>query len=76
MKGSTPVIEPLLIDEHQAATMLGISYWSVREYCNAGLLPLVAPPSPLNGRRRLRRRLIDRRDIEKFIAQHKQGGRA
>ncbi len=74
MKTAVPALEPLLLDEHSAARLLGISYWSVREYVNSGLLPLVSPPCPLNLRRRLRRRLIDRRDVERFIEQHKQGG--
>lgn len=66
--------ESLLIDEHQGAALCGVSYWTFREWTAAGLIPVVAPPSPLNPRRKIRRKLIDRRDIETFIAQHKQGG--
>ena len=73
MKGINPVVEPLLLDERGAATLLGISYWTVRELVQAGKIPTVDLPSPLNPRRRLRRKLIDRRDVEQFIQTHKQG---
>ena len=68
------VSEAILVDEHEGAALCGVSFWTFREWTMAGLIPVVAPPSPLNPRRPLRRRLIDRRDIEKFIAQHKTGG--
>lgn len=64
------------MDEHEGAALLGVSYWTTRELVNSGLLPSVAIPSPLNTRRRLRRRLIDRRDIEAFIAKYKTTERA
>jgi hypothetical protein len=67
-------VDPLLVDEHQGAALCGVSFWTFREWTAAGLIPLVAPPSPLNPRRRIRRKLIDRRDIEAFIAAHKTGG--
>lgn len=65
---------PLLIDEHAAASLCGVSFWTFREWVASGLIPVVAPPSPMNHRRTLRRKLIDRRDVEKFIAAYKQGG--
>jgi hypothetical protein len=68
--------EALLVDEHEGAALLGVSYWTTRELVNSGLLPSVAIPSPLNTRRRLRGRLIDRRDIEAFIAKYKTTERA
>ena len=75
MKRQAVVAEqPLLLDEHQGAALCGVSFWTFREWVSAGLIPIVAPPSPLNPRRRLRRKLIDRRDIETFIAAHKSGG--
>ena len=67
----TPAIEPLLLDEHQLAAALGISFWTARELVQAGLIPTVDLPSPLNPRRRLRRKLIHRADIERFIEAHK-----
>jgi hypothetical protein len=75
--GAAPTIEPLLLDEHQCAALCGVSFWTFREWTAAGLIPVVAPPSPLNPRRRIRRKLVDRRDVEKFIAEHKSstGGR-
>lgn len=65
---------PLLLDEHAGAALCGVSFWTFREYTAAGLIPVVEFPSPLNPRRVLRRKLIDRRDIEAFIAKHKSGG--
>ena len=67
-------LEPLLLDEHQGAALCGVSFWTFREWTSSGLIPVVAPPSPLNPRRTIRRKLVDRRDIERFIEQHKQGG--
>ena len=66
--------ESLLVDEHEGAALCGVSFWTFREWTAAGLIPVVAPPSPLNPRRRLRRKLVDRRDIVKFIEAHKTGG--
>lgn len=73
MKTAAPVIEPLLLDEHQGAALCGVSFWTFREWTTAGLIPVVAPPSPLNPLRRIRRKLVDRRDVEIFIAKHKSG---
>lgn len=74
MNTSAPVLEPLLVDEHEGAALCGVSFWTFREWTAAGLIPVVAPPSPLNHRRAIRRKLVDRRDIEAFIAKHKSGG--
>lgn len=74
MKAPKPTVEPLLLDEHQGAALCGVSFWTFREWTSAGLIPTVAPPSPLNHRRTLRRKLVDRRDVEAFIQQHKTGG--
>lgn len=71
---AAPAPESLLVDEHEGARLCSVSYWTFREWTTAGLIPVVAPPSPLNPQRRLRRKLVDRRDIEKFIAQHKSRG--
>ena len=75
MKGTATSMEPLLVDEHQGAALCGVSFWTFREWTAAGLIPVVAPPSPLNHRRKLRRKLVDCRDIEAFITKHKDGGR-
>jgi hypothetical protein len=71
---ASSTIEPLLVDEAGAGVLLGgISAWTVREYIAAGLIPTVSPPSPLNTRRKLRRKLIDVADLRAFIAKHKSG---
>ena len=67
-------IEPLLVDEFQGAALCGVGYGTFREFVQAGLIPTVALPSVLNTRRALKRKLIDRRDIERFIETHKTGG--
>ena len=74
MKASAPAVEPLLLDERQAAALCGISFWTLRELVQAGEIPTVDFPSPLNPRRKLRRKLIDRGDLLAFIARHKSGG--
>lgn len=71
---AVPVGESLLLDEHQAAALLGISYWSCRELVAAGKLPLVQLPSPLNPRRTMRRKLIARSDVLALIERCKSGG--
>ena len=67
---------PRLLNLHQAAAYLSISFWSVRDYTLSGLLPTVSLPAlqPREGDRRketLRRVLIDRRDLDAFIKARK-----
>jgi hypothetical protein len=62
----------------QAAAYLGVSFWSVRDWCLAGYLPTVELPAlrPREGERQkdtLRRKLIDRADLDAFIEQQKGG---
>ena len=63
----------------QAAKYLGCSFWTVRDYVLQGLIPVVQLP-PLRARagarqrRALRRVVIDRSDLDKFVETHK--GRA
>ena len=73
-EGAAPAIEPLLLDEHEAAALLGISFWSCRELVAAGQLPTVRLPAPLNPKRTMRRKLIARADVEALIARCKSGG--
>ncbi len=70
---SVPAEAPLLVDEHRGAELCGVSFWTFREWTAAGVIPVVAPPSPLNPRRRLRRKLVAVADIHAFIARHKSG---
>lgn len=66
-----------LLNLHQSADYLGVSYWSVRDYCLQGLIPTVQMPAlrPREGARptnsSLRRVLIDRLDLDAFIAERK-----
>ena len=67
---------PRLLNLHQAAAYLGVSFWSVRDYVLAGLVPSVQLPAlrPREGdkpRQTLRRVLVDVEDLNAFIAQHK-----
>lgn len=54
---------------HGAGAYLGgLSYWTVRDLVLRGDIPIVQPPAP-NGRKgqRLRRVLIDVRDLDRLI---------
>jgi hypothetical protein len=66
-----------LTDMHGAGAYLGgLSYWTVRDLIGAGEIPTVSPPAP-TGRKgqRLRRVLIDRRDLDALIEKWKLEGK-
>jgi len=69
-----------LLSLREAAGYVGCSYWSVRDWCLAGILPTVALP-PLRPRpgerpkRCLRRVLIDRTDLDALVDRHKTARR-
>jgi Helix-turn-helix domain len=72
-------VAPRLLDLNQAAMYLGCSYWTVRDYVLAGVIPMVELPAlrPREGeppRKALRRVLIDRTDLDAFIDARKTGG--
>ena len=74
----SPAITPRLLNLKQAAAHLGVSFWSVRDWCLAGYLPTVELPAlrPREGERpndTLRRKLIDRADLDASIEQQKGG---
>lgn len=76
--GDVPV-EPRLLNMRQAAAYLGLSYWSLRDYVLAGLIPVVEfpPLRPREGdraRKTLRRVLVDREDLDRFIESRKSAG--
>ena len=63
---------PRLLDANTAARYLGVSYWTLRDWCTAGLIPAVVLPAlrPREGDRpkgRLRRLLFDLRDLDAFV---------
>ena len=74
---SAESITPRLLNMHQAATYLGCSFWTARDYVLQGLLPVVEMP-PLRARegdrqrKTLRRVLIDRVDLDAFIESRKR----
>jgi hypothetical protein len=73
---TTPGPSPRLLNLRQAAVVLGVSFWSVRDYVLAGLLPSVQLPAlrPREGDRpkqSLRRVLVDVEDLDAFITRHK-----
>lgn len=74
----TPDTEkPRLLSMRQAAAYLGCSFWTARDYVIQGLLPSVDMPplAPRRGSRRrktLRRVLIDRADLDAFIASRRR----
>jgi hypothetical protein len=77
--GSPAVFSPRLLNLRQAAAYLGCSYWTVRDFVLAGLIPVVELP-PLRARegdrprKTLRRVLIDVRDLDVFIESRKRVG--
>jgi hypothetical protein len=76
---SQPPVAPRLLDLRQAAVYLGCSYWTVRDYVLAGVIPVVELPAlrPREGerpRKTLRRVLVDRADLDAFIESRKVGG--
>lgn len=73
------LVAPRLLDLRQAAIYLGCSYWTVRDYVLASVIPVVELPALRSRegeppRKRLRRVLIDRSDLDAFIDARKVGG--
>jgi hypothetical protein len=75
---ATEPIAPRLLNLRQAATYLGCSFWTVRDYVLQGLIPVVHLP-PLGARsgdrqrQTLRRVVVDRTDLDIFIQSCKRG---
>ena len=73
---STGDISPRLLNLREGASYLGVSFWTLRDWCLAGYLPTVDMP-PLRPRegdrpkRSLRRVLVDREDLDRFIEARK-----
>jgi hypothetical protein len=70
-------ITPRLLNMRQAATYLGCSFWTVRDYVLQGLIPAVEMPPlrPREGdrqRKPLRRVLVDRADLDAFVDSRKR----
>lgn len=61
-----------LLSIRQAAEDYGLSFWTLRTLVLNGHIPRVVFPGPEG--RNLRRILIDRDDMERFIRQCKEGG--
>lgn len=72
-----------LLSLQEAAAYLGVSYWTVRDYVQAGLLPRVALPCANRrvkggvvirraGEESARRILVDRRDLDRLIERNKE----
>jgi len=72
------VITPRLMTMQQAATYLNVSFWTARDWILAGYIPaLDLPPlRPREGARQtsptLRRVLVDRADLDRFIESRKR----
>ena len=70
-------VGPRLLNRRQSARYLGCSFWRVRDYILHGLIPVVDLP-PLRAREgarqrtTLRRVLVDRADLDTFIASRKR----
>ncbi len=60
MKADT--VTPRLLSQHEAATYLGVSYWTLRDLTYRGDLPYI----------RIKRRiLVDRTDLDNYIGRLK-----
>ncbi len=75
----SPAISPRLLSLREAGMYLGVSYWSIRDYVLAGLIPVVELPAlrPREGgraKRSLRRVLVDRDDLDDFVESRKHVG--
>ena len=74
--GTVPkAVEPRLLDLKALAAYSGITYYTLRALVAEGRIPAVRLPSPgaADGRP-LRRVLVDRRDLDRFIEQCKERG--
>lgn len=72
---SDPPIPPSgrrLLDVYQAAAYLSVSTWTIRDLIGNGTLRRVRIPLPNNGE--VRRLLLDREDLDRLVAQWKDGG--
>jgi len=70
-------VAPRLLNMRQAAEYLGCSFWTVRDYILQSLIPVVELPPlrPREGerpRKKLRRILVDRADLDAFIEARKR----
>jgi hypothetical protein len=74
-----PAITPRLLNLKQAAAYLGVSFWSVRDWSSPATCRRSNSQrfvrARVSGRRTLRRKLIDRADLDAFI-EHQKGGSA
>ncbi len=66
-----------LLNLHEGAAYLNVSYWTLRDYVAAGLIPIVDLPGlrPREGaraRQRVRRVLVDREDLDRFVESRKR----
>lgn len=67
---------PRLLNLRQAAKYLGCSFWTIRDYVLQGLIPVVHLPAlrarpGARQRESLRRVVIDRADLDKFVEMRK-----
>ena len=59
-----------LLTLHVVAGRLSLSYWGARDLVVRGYLPAIVLPGKRG--KNLRRILIDERDLEKFISEHRE----
>lgn len=61
-----------LLNLHQAAAYLGLSWWTVRAFALDGVLPVVRFPSTHGRTDTLRRVLVDRADLDRLVERFKE----
>jgi hypothetical protein len=71
--GLDPKIDRRLLNLHEAAAYLNVSYWTARDLVNFGKVPSVRLPNPrARDGRNVRRILIDRSDLDRLIGAWKE----
>lgn len=64
-----------LLDLKEAAEYLGLSYATLRNYVDYGILHPVYLPCPRNPKKRIKRILLDKEELDAMIEQSKETAR-
>lgn len=62
-----PVVQPRLLDFHQAGQYCNVSPWTIRAWVDNGALATVKLPAYGKDGRTLRRALVDVRELDRLI---------
>lgn len=65
-------LDRLCVDVKTGAAMLGLSEWTLRQYIDAGFLPVIRFPSTRGDEGQSRRLLLSTEDLKAFRDQHRE----